>query len=76
MWMLAVALSLLVSGVAYAQQDTEAVQRRLRAFDSVTMQRNQAMDSVAVCIGEFSAQVETLKKQLEDAKKACEKPKE
>lgn len=50
-------------------------QQRLRAWDVIVAQRNQAMDGVGICIGELQAQVEALKKQLEEAKKAaCEKP--
>ena len=51
-------------------------QQRLKSYDMLVQQRNQAMDGVAYCVGEMQSQVAELKSQLEEAKKACEKPKE
>jgi hypothetical protein len=71
-------IALLFSMIASSALAQEGIpdQRKSRAFDTVTMQRNQAMDAVAICVGEFNAQVEQLKRELAEAKRTCEKPKE
>lgn len=57
-------------------QTPNAQDQHLKSYDMLVQQRNQAMDGVAYCVGEMQSQVEALKRQLEEAKKACEKPKE
>jgi len=70
MWFLALVL---LSSAAFAQNND---QRKLHSYDFIVQQRNQAMDGMAVCVGEYGAQLEAVRKELEQAKKACEKPKE
>lgn len=45
--------------------------RKARAFEMLTQQRNQAMDGLAICVGEYQHQLEQLHKELEQAKQAC-----
>lgn len=60
---------------AVAQQQEDA-SRRLRAIEGIVIQRNNAMDSAAICYGdtqELNKQIEALKRELEEAKKTCDR---
>lgn len=62
-------LLLFVSSAAAQTDDLAA--RRARSWDVITQQRNQAMDALAQCIGEYTHQLEQVRKDLQ----VCQKDK-
>jgi hypothetical protein len=68
-----VATLLLMATAAAAQpaQQQSVDSLRLKAYEGLVVQRNQAMDALAYMTGEMKAQLDALTRQLEEARKQC-----